>query len=59
VISKAPDSLDQNLQNTIYSGIEYVCGFEKCDRIQSLFASVLIEEKKLDEKNWKDNRYNE
>ena len=59
VISKAPDSLDPVLGNTIYSGIEYVCGFEKCERIQSLFAKVLVEEKKLDEKSWKDNPYNE
>lgn len=59
IISKAPDTLDLALENSIYSGIEYVCGFEKCTRIQSLFASVLIEEKKLDEKSWKDNPYNE
>jgi len=58
IISKAPDSLDPTLENTIYSGIEYVCGFEKCERIQSLFASVLVEDKKLDEKSWKDNPYN-
>ncbi len=59
VISKASDSLDPALENTIYSGIEYVCGFEECARIQTLFASVLVEARKLDEKSWKENTYND
>lgn len=58
IISKSSDSLDPALENSIYSGIEYVCGFEKCARIQTLFASVLTEANKLDEKNWIENPYN-
>lgn len=57
-ISLAPDSLDTLLENDIYSGIEYICRFEKCARIERLFADILIEAKKTDEKNWKENPYN-
>lgn len=54
----ASDTLDAVLENNIYSGIEYVCRFEKCTRIESLFNEILIEPKKTDEKNWKENPYN-
>ena len=54
----ASDTLDAVLENDIYSGIEYICRFEKCTRIESLFNEILIEPKKTDEKNWKENPYN-
>lgn len=57
-ISVAPESLDAVLENDIHSGIEYVCRFEDCARIQTLFADILVEAKKTDERNWKENPYN-
>lgn len=46
------------MENDIYSGIEYICRFEDCQRIESLFADILVEAKKIDEENWKENPYN-
>lgn len=54
----ASDTLDAVLENDIYSGIEYVCRFEDCQRIEWLFADILLDVKKTDEKNWQENPYN-
>lgn len=59
VITKAPESLDPTLENTIYSGIQYVCGFENCARIKTLFADMLVEAQQADKKSWDENTYNE
>lgn len=59
VITKAPESLDPTLENTIYSGIQYVCGFENCTRIKTLFADALTEAQQADKKSWDENTYNE
>lgn len=57
-ISKASNSLDPILENTIYSGIQYICQFEDCIRVKTLFASVLVEAQKRDENDWNNNPYN-
>jgi len=58
-ISIAPESLEINLENDIYSGIEYVCRFESCKRIKTLFADILLGIEKTDKENWEENTYNE
>lgn len=57
-VSVASDTLDIALENDIYSGIEYVCRFEDCEKIKTLFADIVDEAQTQDEKNWNDNSYN-
>ncbi len=59
VITPAADTLDADLGNNIYSGIEYVCQFESCKKIRELFPDIVMETETLDQKNWRENPYNE
>ncbi len=58
IISPAVDTLDADLGNNIYSGIEYVCQFESCKRIKTLFPNIIKQVEELDQKNWMENPYN-
>lgn len=57
-VSPASDTLDPDLGNNIYSGIEYVCQFESCARIETLFPDIITQAEQIDQKNWEENPYN-
>ncbi len=41
VISKKTGTIDQALENDIYSEIEYICNYSHCEKIKTLFAKEL------------------
>ncbi len=45
------------LREEIYSGIEYVCDFSKCERIKTLFRDVLAKTEREAEQAWEENQY--
>ena len=58
IISKKIGTLDPNLENTLYSEIEYICGFDHCALIKNLFASELAKSLPEYEQNWLSNSNN-
>ncbi len=46
------DEIDQKLSKDIYSGIEYICGFNSCKKIKKLFPKIYQEIEKKDREKW-------
>jgi hypothetical protein len=49
----SPKDITRELSNDIYSGIEYVCGFDSCSRIETLFPTEYATAKVKSETEWK------
>jgi hypothetical protein len=58
VISKKPQQLDASLENNIYSEIQYICGFSRCEKIKKLFAKELTGAEEKFAKKWNESEYN-
>lgn len=58
-ITKKPANLSKDQENNIYSGIEYVCQYDNCEKIETLFAKVLTGKEAEYEKKWRENSANE
>ncbi len=48
---------DVALENDIYSGIEYVCGFDECSKIKALFPNEYQKAEIEGKKNWESYTY--
>lgn len=59
VIVKKKNQLDVALENDIYSEIQYLCDFSRCEQIKTLFAAQLADKEAKYEKIWHENDYNE
>jgi len=53
---KSYSDIDKNLSKNIYSEIEYLCDFNNCEDIKTLFPKIYFEIKSEDKKNWEKNR---
>lgn len=58
IISKKTTPLDVLLENDIYSEIQYICNFSRCEKIKTLFAKELAGKEAEYEKKWNENQYN-
>lgn len=58
VISKKTQQLDVSLENNIYSEIQYICGYSRCEKIKTLFAQQLAGAEEKYRKTWEENDYN-
>ena len=58
VIIKKNTPLTPEQENDIYSEIQYVCGFDRCEKIKALFAKELAGKEAEYEKKWNENEYN-
>lgn len=57
-IVKKKGQLDVALENDIYSEIQYLCDFSRCEQIKTLFAAQLVGKEAKYEKIWRENDYN-
>lgn len=58
VISKKPAPLEADLENTIYSEIQYICDFSECETIKKLFVKELTGKEEEYAKKWTAETYN-
>ena len=58
VIMKKPKQLEVSLENDIYSEIQYICGYSRCEKIKSLFATQLSGAEEKFAKKWSEDGYN-
>ncbi len=49
--------IDKNLSKNIHSGIDYLCDFDNCESIKTIFADIYAEELKIAETEYKNNKY--
>lgn len=56
VITPARDDINSDVQNNIYSWIEYVCQYDECNKIKQLFPEIVAEAEKKDEIEWNENK---
>lgn len=47
--------IDNDLSKNIYSGIDYICNFDNCNKIKDLFPIIYWEILEEDKKQWKKN----
>gem|GEM_PF-1712973 len=47
--------ISQSLSKNIYSGIEYSCNFNNCEKIKKLFPKIYKEILEKDKKDWEEN----
>lgn len=57
-IAKKKTELTVTQENDIYSGIQYVCDYDRCEKIKSLFRAQLVGKEEASQKTWKENTYN-
>lgn len=59
IVMKKSKELTTDQENTIISGIQYVCRYDNCDKIKELFAKELAGKEAEYEKKWRENSYND
>ncbi len=59
VISKKSTELTRDMENSIYSEIQYVCEYDNCEKIKELFAKEIAAKEPEYEKRWRENSYND